>query len=321
MITPANTTLIQTEPGAIDSRRLQMFLAAAQTSSFAAAAERLSLTPSAVSHAIKALEEEFDCNLFKRHGPRVTLTRAGIRLMPLAEELLTRMARLRQEVTTIQGNPRSLRVMMPECFASSMLPKVLPDFMECFPLALFEIVPGDTDDESTVEALLSGELDLLISYGMKPGRDVVRRDLFHEPLSLHVAPFHSLARKTTFEMNMLEHHPLALANGALMKLAKERLFNGDFGKARVWQVPSVESARELARVGQAVVLLPQQLAAKAVSQGHLVPLRMGPTAGSSGLQWSCAIHWSGKVELSWAAEVFVSLVAMVAQEGDEGAVV
>ncbi|QIF00943.1 LysR family transcriptional regulator [Roseimicrobium sp. ORNL1] len=314
MITPANTTLIQTEPGAIDSRRLQMFLAAAQTSSFAAAAERLSLTPSAVSHAIKALEEEFDCNLFKRHGPRVTLTRAGIRLMPLAEELLTRMARLRQEVTTIQGNPRSLRVMMPECFASSMLPKVLPDFMECFPLALFEIVPGDTDDDSAVEALLAGELDLLISYHARPGRDVVRRDLFHEPLSLYVAPFHSLARKAPFELSMLEHHPLALANGALVKLAKERLFSGDFGKTRVWQMPSVESARELARVGQAVALLPLRLAAKAVSQGHLMPLS---SAGVSA-QWSCAIHWSGRVELSWAAEVFVSLVAMVAQEGDEG---
>lgn len=292
-----------------------MFLAAAQTSSFAAAAERLSLTPSAVSHAIKALEEEFDCNLFKRHGPRVTLTRAGIRLMPLAEELLARMARLRHEVSTIQGNPRSLRVMMPECFTSSMLPKVLPDFMECFPLALFEISPGDTDDESAVEALLSGELDLLVSYNAKPGRDVVRRDLFHEPLSLYVAPFHSLARKAPFETGMLEHHPLALANGALWKLAKERLFSGDFGKARVWQMPSVESARELARVGQAVALLPSRLASKAVSQGHLVPLR----AASASLQWSCAIHWSSRVELSWAAEVFVSLVAMVAQEGDEGA--
>ncbi|RBP47620.1 DNA-binding transcriptional LysR family regulator [Roseimicrobium gellanilyticum] len=316
MITPANTTFIQTEPGAIDSRRLQMFLAAAQTSSFAAAAERLSLTPSAVSHAIKALEEEFDCNLFKRHGPRVTLTRAGIRLMPLAEELLTRMARLRHEVATIQGNPRSLRVMMPECFASSMLPKVLPDFMECFPLALFEIAPGDADEESSVEtSLVSGELDLLISYNAKPGRDVVRRDLFHEALALYVAPFHSLARKAPLELSMFEQYPLALANGSLMKLAKERLFSGDFGKARIWQMPSVESARELARVGQAVALLPQRLAAKSVSQGHLVPLR---TTNAS-LQWSCAIHWSGRVELSWAAEVFVSLVAMVAQEGGESA--
>lgn len=313
MITPASPAFIPAESGAIDSRRLQVFLAAAQTSSFAAAAERLSLTPSAVSHAIKALEEEFDCNLFKRHGPRVTLTRAGIRLMPLAEELLTRMARLRQEVATIQGNPRSLRVMMPECIASSMLSKVLPDFMECFPLALFEMIPGDTDDDSAVEALLSGELDLLISHGAKGGRDVVRRDLFHEQLSLYVAPFHSLARKASFDVAALEHHPLAVASGGLNRLAKERLFGGESGKARLWQTPSVESVRELARVGQAVALLPHRLASRSVSQGHLVPLRL---TGST-LQWTCAMHWSGRVELSWAAEVFVSLVAMVAQEEDE----
>ncbi len=29
---------------------------------------------------------------------------------------------------------------------------------------------------------------------------------------------------------------------------------------------------------------------------------------------TCAAHWSGQTELSWAAEVFLSLVEMVAQE-------
>ncbi|HSI65149.1 MAG TPA: substrate-binding domain-containing protein, partial [Candidatus Saccharimonadia bacterium] len=160
------------------------------------------------------------------------------------------------------------------------------------------------------------ELDLLISHAAKVGRDVVRRDLFHEQLSLFVAPFHSLARKASFDIGALEHHPLAVANGALKRLAKERLFGGESGKARLWQTPSVESARELARVGQAVALLPQRLAARSVSQGHLVPLRL---TGST-LQWTCAIHWSGRVELSWAAEVFISLVAMVAQEDGDAAV-
>lgn len=307
------TTSSVPEPGAIDSRRLQVFLAAAQTSSFAAAAEKLSLTPSAVSHAIKALEEEFDCNLFKRHGPRVTLTRAGIRLMPLAEELLTRMARLRKEVAIIQSNPRSLRVMMPEMFCALMLPRVLPDFMECFPLALFEIVPAVADEEQAAEALMSGEVDLLISHGTATGRELVRRDLYRENLGLYAAPFHTLARRPRIELDVFEQHPLLVADESLMKAARERLFSGDASRARLWRVPSVESARELARVGQAVALLPECAAAGLVAQGQLLPLELaGPR-----LPWVCTALWSGQTGLGWATEVFLSLIAMVAQENEE----
>ncbi len=313
MIAQGNPTTPLPESGAIDSRRLQLFLAAAQTGSFASAADRLSLTPSAVSHAIKALEEEFDCNLFRRHGPRVSLTRAGIRLMPLAEELLTRMARLRQEVVTMQGNPRSLRVMMPEGFATHFLPRVLPDFMECFPLALFEPVPGDVEDDRAMQSLLDGGLDLLICHGAKSGREVVRRDLYQETFALYAAPFHPLARRPRLEVGVFEQHPLLVADAFSARMARERLFGGDAGRHRIWQTPGVECARELARVGQAVALLPVKVVQKTLAQGHLVALDMSTPA----LQSACSVYWPAHTDLSWAAEVFASLIEMAAQEGGE----
>jgi DNA-binding transcriptional LysR family regulator len=300
------------EPGAIDSRRLEVFLSAAQSESFAAAAERLSLTPSAVSHAIKALEEEFDCNLFKRHGPRVKLTRAGIRLMPLAEELLARMSQLRKEVAVIKGNPRSLRVMMPEAFCSLMLPKVLPDFMECFPRAFFEVAPREEDEEQGTKRLLTGELDLLLGYSTQGNADVVRRDLFRESLRFYVAPFHALARRESIEPAIFEQQPLLVPDSSSMQLVTERIFKGRESRVRIWQMPSTESARELARVGQAVALLPEQLAAKHVAQGHLIALHVTTPP----LDRTCSVHWSARAELSWAAEVFVSLVELVALEDE-----
>jgi DNA-binding transcriptional LysR family regulator len=300
------------ESGAIDSRRLEVFLSAAQTESFAAAAEQLSLSPSAVSHAIKALEEEFDCNLFKRHGPRVKLTRAGNRLMPLAEELLTRMAQLRKEVAVIKANPRSLRVMMPEAFCSHMLPKVLPDFMECFPRALFEVAPRDEDEEQGTKRLLTGELDLLLGYSAKGNADVVRRDLYRETLRFYVAPFHSLARKELPEPVIFEHYPLLVPDASSLQLVTERTFKGQAARIRIWQMPSMESARELARVGQAIALLPEHLAAKHVAQGNLIALPVTTPP----LERTCSVHWSARAELSWAAEVFVSLVELVAHEDE-----
>ena len=58
-------------------RSVAAFDAAARHSSFTKAAEELNLTPGAISHAIKALEERLGQRLFDREGRAVTLTPAG----------------------------------------------------------------------------------------------------------------------------------------------------------------------------------------------------------------------------------------------------
>jgi LysR family transcriptional regulator, low CO2-responsive transcriptional regulator len=52
----------------IDARKLRAFLMLAREASFASAAAALGLTPSAMSHSIKALEEEMGGELFNRRG-------------------------------------------------------------------------------------------------------------------------------------------------------------------------------------------------------------------------------------------------------------
>jgi LysR family transcriptional regulator, glycine cleavage system transcriptional activator len=60
---------------------LRAFEAAARTGSFRTAAEDLSLTPSAVSHAIRGLEQTLGAALFLREGRSVRLTGDGRTLM------------------------------------------------------------------------------------------------------------------------------------------------------------------------------------------------------------------------------------------------
>lgn len=60
--------------------RLRAFEAAARLGSFAAAADALAVTPSAISHRIRALEAELGRPLFLRSGPSVALTEAGTAL-------------------------------------------------------------------------------------------------------------------------------------------------------------------------------------------------------------------------------------------------
>ena len=114
------------------------------------------------------------------------------------------------------------------------------------------------------------------------------------------------------EVGVFEQYPLLVADPSASRLIIDRLFGGNVGKNRLWHMPSMESVRELARVGQAIALLPDRLAAKSVELGHLVRL----SVAAPRFQRTCAVHWSGQMELSWAAEVFISLVAMVAQEDE-----
>ncbi|HYX38587.1 MAG TPA: LysR family transcriptional regulator [Oligoflexus sp.] len=90
---------------------LRYFVEAARHEHIGQAARILSVSPSAVSHAISALERLFDVELFQKNGRRVVLTLHGQRLRSRAEELLTLAAQVQEEVAAPNREfPEHLRI-------------------------------------------------------------------------------------------------------------------------------------------------------------------------------------------------------------------
>jgi DNA-binding transcriptional LysR family regulator len=85
----------------LDSRKLLAFTTLARVGSFTLAARELHLTQSAVSHAIKALEDELGLRLFDRMGRRVTLTAAGKQLLEHAHKILAEMKVARADMAAL----------------------------------------------------------------------------------------------------------------------------------------------------------------------------------------------------------------------------
>jgi DNA-binding transcriptional LysR family regulator len=85
-------------PSILDSRKLLAFATLARVCSFTQAAKELSLTQSAVSHAIKALEKELGCRLFERMGRKVTITPAGQQLLQHTDVILAEMKHARDDL-------------------------------------------------------------------------------------------------------------------------------------------------------------------------------------------------------------------------------
>lgn len=82
----------------LDSRKLLAFTILARVGSFTLAARELHLTQSAVSHAIKSLEQELGCRLFDRLGRSVALTAAGRQLLEHSQKILAEMTIARADI-------------------------------------------------------------------------------------------------------------------------------------------------------------------------------------------------------------------------------
>jgi len=145
----------------ISLKAIQAFEAAARLSSFALAAEELFVTPSAISHQIKLLEEQFGVQLFHRVHRAVVLTDAGRRY---AEEVSAAFSRIESATRELGRTEKSdiLTLHSTPSFATQWL---MPR------LARFSSLNPDVDVRLNASAetvdLVSDDVDIDIRYGTK----------------------------------------------------------------------------------------------------------------------------------------------------------
>jgi LysR family glycine cleavage system transcriptional activator len=82
---------------------LQAFEAAARLLSFQAAAAELSVTPTAISHRIRRLEEELGSKLFHRQTRAIALSDAGRALLPDVREAFVRLQQASEKLRQAEG--------------------------------------------------------------------------------------------------------------------------------------------------------------------------------------------------------------------------
>lgn len=136
---------------------LRTFEAAARHLSFSAAAEELGLTPSAISHQIRALEESLSSRLFVRLNPGMALTEEGRLLLKGVEAGFVKLVEATDHVKGRSAR-RILTICAPTPVASFWLLKLMPAFSERFPHLEPHIVSFDVGEPSFAR----DQLDLAI---------------------------------------------------------------------------------------------------------------------------------------------------------------
>lgn len=248
-------------------RGLRTFCIAAECGSFRAAAERLFITASAVSHQIRSLEEEFGTKLFEKSGRSLQLTAAGESLYhdvsPLISQLDSATSRHKREKPR-----RTLNISVQPFFASELFVPRLTDFTRQHPDIEIKV---DTSDESSEKHPASSDVSIRV-FRSTP-RDLASDRLF----TLRLIPAASAEFRDRLE---LRKKSVASDFPMIIHESRPRAWN-DWQKKSGIKIPpdsatvrldSMIAVARAAERGLGAALVPSQLSDNWFDSGALVRL-------------------------------------------------
>lgn len=167
----------------IDHRDLAVFLAIARHRRFHRAADELGCTPSALSHALRVLEERLALRLFNRTTRSVALTEAGERLYSRVAPAFRDIDDALEDLDTFRDTPTgTLRINAGYASTQIALLPLVSRFLAAYPGVSVEIVV----DNSLVDTVLEG-FDAGVRFGETLAQDMIATPLGPRQRSAYVA--------------------------------------------------------------------------------------------------------------------------------------
>jgi DNA-binding transcriptional LysR family regulator len=154
--------LCQMELHNVDLNKIATFLTIAELGSVTAAATQLGLTRSAVSHSLRAIEEQLDVPLFHRVGRGLVLTNEGTLLKQAAADVRSRMTVALEEVRGLAREVRGpVRLGLFLGFSRFRLAEAVDAFTGQHPNT--EVRISFAPQAWLIAQLLAGKLDMTLS--------------------------------------------------------------------------------------------------------------------------------------------------------------
>ena len=234
--------------------QLQAFQAVVEVKSFTEAAERLSITQSGISHAIRSLEEEFGLPLFMRDKNGVALTQAGQLVVEHVREILGRSERIRQEMSALSGlRVGKVRVGSFQSVAIRILPSLVGGFHRLYPGLDMTIFEG-TDTE-VQEWLLSGTVD--IGFVVAPCTELESVPVLDDEIRVVLPEKHPLGKRQTLSWEELGEEPLVVSKCSYEAIIASMTPRETSGESTVRvEARNIQTVIAMVREGVGIALVP-----------------------------------------------------------------
>ena len=245
--------------------------------SLTAAADKLCVTQSALSHSMKKLEQQLGTDIWLREGRSLRLTQAGQYLLAVAGRVLPQLdlaeERLRQFA---QGERGSLRIGM-ECHPCyQWLLKVVSPYLAAWPDVDVDV--KQKFQFGGIGALLGYEIDVLVTPDPlhKPGLRF--EPVFDYEQVLVVARGHALAQAPYAKPGQLAQEVLITYPVATDRLDiyTQFLLPAGITPRRHKTIETTDIMLQMVASGRGVAALPRWLVLEYATRMDVVPVRLGP---------------------------------------------
>ncbi|MGB1299247.1 MAG: LysR family transcriptional regulator [Psychrobium sp.] len=246
-------------------RGLRSFCVAAKCLSFKHAANQLYLTPSAVSHQIKQLEEQLGTELFIRGTRSITLSAMGKQFYQSVAPIIHELESTISEFTQRTSN-KTIVIALPEFFASELFIPKLKQWSAQYPDINLQLEMMSVGEQASPLADLS-----IVLSSSQPNASVVE-ELF--PMRYVPACNQQVAQEFKQSSQSLNQFPLILHRSrpwAWHQWADAATIEG-FDPKQIIQLDSMYGIARAAQQGMGVALIPLPISQAWFDNKSLVPL-------------------------------------------------
>ncbi len=301
----------------MEFQQLEMFAAAVEAGSVRGAAERVFRTASAVSIALRKLEEEMGAPLFDRsERHHYQLTDSGRLLYSYA----TRILEMRKVATTAvkdlgRGQAGNLRIGTLESASLYLLPSLISTFNEAHPGVRTEVVCGNSERLITALGNRAIELALVADAPDEPGLD--RHLIMRDELVLITSPSHRLANLQQVQVSDLAGEVLIVQG--TKSILRERIVQAFQESAIPFNVSveniAIEAIKRMVAEGLGIGFVPLMCVQEEAARGTLTTIKLE----GIGSDWNLWLVSRRDHSLSAAARAFIDASLAHAQASEDPA--
>jgi DNA-binding transcriptional LysR family regulator len=265
----------------MDWDKLRIFHAVASAGSFTHAGQMLTLSQSAVSRQISALEEEISTPLFQRHARGLTLTDEGEMLYSAVTDVLARLAAAEEALKNVQEAPRgALKITSSHGIGTYWLLPRLEEFLKEYPEVEVHLVMEDRELD-----LAQREADLALRMRAPVQADLIQRKLFTVHYHMYATKDYLATHGTPTTMEEVsEHTILTYGETAAPEirdinwlLESVRKLKRPGSKGRAIRINNVTGILQATEAGIGIAAVPDYVAAERADLVRVLPDVPGPS--------------------------------------------
>nr|WP_307774097.1 LysR family transcriptional regulator [Aeromonas caviae] len=246
--------------------------------SVTAAAEKLNVSQSALSHMIKKLEGRYNIRVWIKKGRGLFFTPAGYYLLDMAERILPELEKVDSILEEFsKGNRGVMRIGM-ECHpCQKWLMSVASPYLDAWPDVRFEVCTAFRFDG--VNALLDHEIDVLITPDPIIHPELKFTPVFDYELVLSVSPLHPLSSHAYVEpVDLIEEELITIpVDVERLDIFTKFLIPARCRPKKHTKVETVELILQLISHNRGVAVLPDWIAQSHSQGANVKNLKLGNT--------------------------------------------